>query len=112
VPDRTISDDPEYKALSRIALYVVILALTILGFDIFSTYDGFSEAFLGYVLSVDRSGVKFRALILLAPFILTDLAISSMKKQNSLEITRYGKGTTATDYRTGKSQRAIEPGKQ
>ena len=69
--DRTISDDSAYKVLSRIALYTVILAWIILGFYIFSTYDGSSEEFLGYFLSVDRAGVKFRALILLAPFILT-----------------------------------------
>jgi predicted signal transduction protein with EAL and GGDEF domain len=73
MPDRAVSDDSSYKALSRIALYVVILALTILGFDIFFIYDGFSEGFSGYFLSVDRSGVKFRALILFASFILTAL---------------------------------------
>jgi len=71
VRDRTASHDSEYKVLSRIALYAVILALLILGFDILSVYDGFSEGFLGYFLSVDRAGVKFRALMLLAPFILT-----------------------------------------
>ena len=69
--DRTISADSEYKVLSRIASYAVLLALLILGLDIFSIYDGFSEGFLGYFLSMDRSGVKFRALTLLAPFILT-----------------------------------------
>ncbi len=74
VRDRTTSDDSVYKALSRIALYAVILALLILCFDIFSEYDGFAGGFLGYFLSVDRSGVKFRALTLLAPFILTALA--------------------------------------
>jgi diguanylate cyclase (GGDEF)-like protein len=73
VPDRSISDDSEYKALSRIALYVVIIGLLILGLDIFSTYEGFSEGFSGYFLSVDRSGISFRALILLAPFILISL---------------------------------------
>jgi len=30
MPDRTISDDSSYKALSRIALYVLLLALTVL----------------------------------------------------------------------------------
>jgi len=70
VPDRTLSDDAAYKALSRMALYVIILALTVLAVDIFSLYDGFSEGFLGNSLSVDRSGIKFRVLTLLAPFIL------------------------------------------
>jgi len=71
MPDRTISDDSSYKALSRIALYVLLLALTVLGIDIFSLYDGFNKGLTGYFLSLDRSGVKFRVLILLAPFILT-----------------------------------------
>ncbi len=70
MPDRTLSDDAAYKALSRMALYVIILALTVLAVDIFSLYDGFSEGFLGNSLSVDRSGIKFRVLTLLAPFIL------------------------------------------
>ena len=73
MPNRIISDDSSYKALSRIALYVLLLALTVLGFDIFSLYDGFSDGFSGYFLSVDRSGIKFRILMLLAPFILTGI---------------------------------------
>ncbi|MDA8242134.1 MAG: EAL domain-containing protein [Nitrospiraceae bacterium] len=71
--DSTTGGDSAYKVLSRTALYTVILAWIILGFYIFSIYDSFSEEFLGYFLSMDRSGVKFRALILLAPFILTAL---------------------------------------
>jgi len=74
VPDRTISDDSAYKVLSRIALYTVILAWIILGFYVFFTYESSGEKFLGYFLSIDRAGVKFRALILLAPFILTAIA--------------------------------------
>jgi diguanylate cyclase (GGDEF)-like protein len=73
VSGKIMGDNSAYKVLSRIALYAVILALIILGLDIFSTYDGFSDGLLGYFLSADRSGVKFRALILLAPFILTAL---------------------------------------
>ncbi len=71
--DSTTGGDSAYKVLSRTALYTVILAWIILGFYIFSIYDSFSEEFLGYFLSMDRAGVKFRALILLAPFILTAL---------------------------------------
>ena len=73
MPDRITSDESAYKVLSRIALYAVILALIILGFNIFSIYDGFSEGISDFFLSVDRSGVKFRTLILIAPFILTAL---------------------------------------
>jgi diguanylate cyclase (GGDEF)-like protein len=59
------------RALSRIALYVLLLALTVLGVDIFSLYDGFSAGFSWYFLSEDRSDIKVRVFILLAPFILT-----------------------------------------
>jgi len=91
VPDRTIKDDASYKALSRIALYVMILALTVLGFDIFSLYDGFSEGISGYFLSTDRSGIKFRVLMLLAPFILTAIGylinerVKLLKKSDAAE---------------------------
>ncbi len=78
--DRTISADSEYKVLSRIALFVAILALLILGLDIFSIYGGYSEGFLGHLLSVDRSGFKFRALIVLPPFILGALGCLINKK--------------------------------
>ena len=71
--DRAISDESEYKVLSRLALYAVILALLILGLDIFSVYDGFNEGLLRHFLSVDHAGIKFRALTLLVPFILTAL---------------------------------------
>jgi len=65
MPDRTISDDSSYKALSRIALYVLLLALTVLGIDIFSLYDGFNaglsrRAAVGFVPLVLRSGATVR----------------------------------------------------
>jgi diguanylate cyclase (GGDEF)-like protein len=71
MPDRNISDDSAYKVLSRIALYTVILAWIILSVYIFSMHEGFRKGILEYFLSPDRSGFKFRALILLAPFVLT-----------------------------------------
>jgi diguanylate cyclase (GGDEF)-like protein len=71
MPDRTISDDSAYKVLSRIAFYTVILAWIMLGVYIFSMHEGFRKGILEYFLSPDRSGVKFRALILFAPFVLT-----------------------------------------
>jgi diguanylate cyclase (GGDEF)-like protein len=73
VQDRTIIEDSEYKAVSRLALYAVILALLVLGLDIISTYEGFREGLLGYFQWVERSGVKFQTLILLSAFILTAL---------------------------------------
>jgi diguanylate cyclase (GGDEF)-like protein len=71
MPDKTISDDSAYKVLSRIALYTVILAWIMLGVYIFSMHEGFRKGILEYFLSPDRLGFKFRALILLAPFVLT-----------------------------------------
>jgi diguanylate cyclase (GGDEF)-like protein len=70
-PDKTISDDSAYKVLSRIALYTVILAWVMLGIYVFSLHEGLRQGILEYFLSTDRSGPKFRALILLAPFVLT-----------------------------------------
>jgi diguanylate cyclase (GGDEF)-like protein len=71
VPDKTTSDDSTYKVLSRIALYTVILAWVMLGIYIFSMHEGLRHGILEYFLATDRSGSKFRALILLAPFVLT-----------------------------------------
>ena len=71
--DKIIINDPAYKILYRIGLYVIILALIILIFNIFYLYNGFSAGFSGYFLSGDRSVAKFPALILLFPLTLTAL---------------------------------------
>ncbi len=71
--DRTIGDDSSHRALSRIALYIVIIALAVLGLDIFFMFGGFGEGASWYFLSVERSGVKFPVILLLAPFILIAL---------------------------------------
>jgi diguanylate cyclase (GGDEF)-like protein len=71
--DRTISKDSADKVLSRIALYTVILAWIMLALYILSIHEGFGNGIIQYFLSTDRSGVKFRAFILLAPFVLTVL---------------------------------------
>ena len=73
MPESTISDDSAYNVLSRIAIYIIILAWIILGMYIFSINERFTEGNLGYFFSVDQSGVKFRAMMLLAPFVLTVL---------------------------------------
>jgi putative nucleotidyltransferase with HDIG domain len=59
--------------LSRLAIYTVLLAWIILGFTIylFSRQEGSSFRLVQYFLSTDEAGVRFRALILLAPFVLT-----------------------------------------
>jgi diguanylate cyclase (GGDEF)-like protein len=71
MPDDSKSDDSAYGVLSRIAFYTVILAWVMLGVYIFSLHEGLRRGILEYFLSADRSGSKFRALILLAPFVLT-----------------------------------------
>jgi PAS domain S-box-containing protein len=61
--------------LSRLALYVsfsgwVILVIYVLTF---LEYEGFSFRFIEHFLSVEQNAIKFRALILVAPFISTVL---------------------------------------
>ena len=70
--DKIINYDYAYKVILRIAFYVIILALIILIFNIFYLYDGLG-GFSGYFLPVNRAGVNFRALMLLAPLTLTAL---------------------------------------
>ena len=62
-----------YKVLSRLAAYIVILAWLILGLYILSATDRelFASGVVRYFLSTEESGIKFRALTLLAPFVLT-----------------------------------------
>jgi putative nucleotidyltransferase with HDIG domain len=62
-----------YTVLSRLAVYTVLLAWIILGLSIylFTQNEGASLRILKFFLSTEESGVRFRALILLAPFGLT-----------------------------------------
>jgi putative nucleotidyltransferase with HDIG domain len=71
--DRTENGNTSHRVLSRLAIYTVILAWIILGLYIFAiTHDeGVTFRFVRFFLSFEESGVRFRALILLAPFILT-----------------------------------------
>ena len=59
--------------LSRLAIYTVLLAWIILGIFIylFTQNEGASHRIVQYFLSTGEEGVRFRALILLAPFTLT-----------------------------------------
>ncbi len=62
----------EHHLLPRLAIYIVLLAWIILGLyiaDITST--GLTSSVINFFLSTEGSGVKFRALILLTPFVLT-----------------------------------------
>lgn len=62
-----------YNLLPRLAIYIVLLAWIILGLYIadITEHIGLSTSIIRYFLSTEESGVKFRALILLAPFVLT-----------------------------------------
>ena len=70
---RSATSISAYKTLSRMALYIVLLAYVLLGLYIFSITQnvGFNSGIVEYFLSAEQSGIKFRALVLLAPFVLT-----------------------------------------
>lgn len=63
----------EYRAMSRLSLYIVILAWIVLGLYLYAVTarEGSAPTIILYFLSTEQLGIKFRALILLAPFILT-----------------------------------------
>jgi len=63
----------EYNLLPRLSIYIVLLALIILGLYIaeVTVHIGLTSSIIHYFLSTEESGVRFRALILLAPFVLT-----------------------------------------
>lgn len=63
----------EYRAMSRLSLYIVMLAWIFLGLYLYAVTarEGSAPTIIHYFLSTEQLGIKFRALILLAPFILT-----------------------------------------
>ena len=65
-----------YRLLSRVAVYVVLLAWIFVGACVFFIMrnDGSEAGIVNYFLSVEEYGIRFRALVLLAPFILSVLA--------------------------------------
>jgi diguanylate cyclase (GGDEF)-like protein len=69
----SLRSSSEYELLSRLAIYIVLLAWIILGLYIayITEQEGLTSAIVKYFLSTEQSGIKFRALILLAPFVLT-----------------------------------------
>lgn len=72
--DKTSPDISGYRTLYRLSIYVVILAWIVLGlyFFVFTRAEYPSAAkIVQYFLSPEQLGIKFRALILLAPLILT-----------------------------------------
>ncbi|MBI5100259.1 MAG: HD-GYP domain-containing protein [Nitrospirae bacterium] len=63
----------EYRTMYRLSLYIVILAWILLGLYLYViTARGEStSSIIYYFLSTEQFGIKFRAFVLLAPFILT-----------------------------------------
>ena len=67
------ADAAASTVLSRLAIYTVLVAWLILGITIliFTQDKGATLRIVQFFLSTDDSGVRFRALILLSPFVLT-----------------------------------------
>ncbi|MFI5294279.1 MAG: HD-GYP domain-containing protein [Thermodesulfovibrionales bacterium] len=71
--DNSKIDTQSYRVLSRLAAYTVFLAWFVLGIYVFALIEdtGVTLRIVKFFLSTEESGVKFRALILLAPLALT-----------------------------------------
>jgi putative nucleotidyltransferase with HDIG domain len=71
--DVSFAKTADSTVLSRLAIYTVLIAWIILGITIllFTQDKGATLRIVQFFLSTDDSGVRFRALILLAPFVLT-----------------------------------------
>lgn len=67
------SDSLTYSVLSRVAVYVVLLAWIVLGLYIYAVVQEgvFGTSIFPFFLSTEYGGIKFRALILFAPLTLT-----------------------------------------
>jgi len=66
----------DHSTLSRIALYSVLLSWILLGLYVSTVtwHEGLDLDTLKYFVSIDQSGIRFRALALLGPFLLTVMA--------------------------------------
>ena len=71
--DKEITAGFKSEILSRLALYIALSGWLMLGLYvlIINEYTGFSPELVKHFISTEQSGIRFRALILLAPFILT-----------------------------------------
>lgn len=71
--DNSRADIQSYSVLSRLAAYMVFLAWFVLGVYILDLVENFGVTLsvVKFFLSTEESGVKFRALVLLAPLLLT-----------------------------------------
>ncbi len=74
--DEDSIDSRANEALSRAALYLVLLAWVLLGVYILliSQSGDVGAEVLKYFISLEQSGIRYRALLLLGPFVLTIIA--------------------------------------
>ena len=71
--DKEIEAGGKSEILSRLAVYIALTGWLMLGLYVFvlNEYVGFSPELVEYFISTEQSGIRFRALILFAPFVLT-----------------------------------------
>jgi len=74
--DKITPDLSGYTTLYRLSIYIVIIAWIMLGLYFYAVTEEYSSVarILQYFLSPGQLGVRFRALILLAPLILTGVS--------------------------------------
>jgi diguanylate cyclase (GGDEF)-like protein len=90
VRDNVRGDEPSYRMLSRMTAYIVILGWAILGLYIFATRNkSFNFDILSYFLSTEQSGIKFRASMLLGPFLLTVIAYLIRQRTSDIATVNY-----------------------
>ncbi len=82
------------KMLTRLAAYTVVLAWVILGTIIFilGQDEGATLNIVKYFLSPEDSGLRFRALMLLAPLILTAIGFLINERAKLYQKTVYAEG--------------------
>jgi len=87
--------------LSRLALYTVLIAWIILGISIlfFTQGEGATLRIVQFFLSTEDSGVRFRALILLAPFALTTISYLINERAKLFQKTLLAEGELRTLFK-------------
>ncbi len=73
------------RRLSRLAIFFVLLAWAVLAFYLFFSIKGFDYGVLRYFLSAEESWIRFRALILVGPLVLTIISYLLMEKEKLFE---------------------------
>jgi putative nucleotidyltransferase with HDIG domain len=87
--------------LSRLAIYIVMIAWIILGIYIllYTQGEGATLRIVQFFLSTEDSGVRFRALILLAPFALTVIGYLINERAKLFQKTLLAEGELRTLFK-------------